>query len=64
MIPMMTAALDRLPDRLASAAELDWDSGSERVLRGTEPRHVGPWTDICHRAGSRLEAEGGLQHSC
>ena len=62
--PKMTAALDRLPDRLASAAELDWASGSERVLRGTEPRHVGPWTDICHRAGSRLEAEGGLQHPC
>ena len=60
----MTAALDRLPDRLASAAELDWTQNSEHVLRGTEPRHVGPWTDICHRAGSRLEAEGGLQHSC
>ena len=54
--PLMTAALGRLPDGLASAAELDWTSGSERVLRGTEPRHVGPWTDICHRAGSRLEA--------
>jgi glucosamine--fructose-6-phosphate aminotransferase (isomerizing) len=28
--PEMTAALDRLPDRLAAAAELDWP-GSERV---------------------------------
>ena len=43
----MMAAVDRLPDRLASAAELDWAQAQSTLSRGTVPRHVRPSTDIC-----------------
>ena len=57
-------AIERLPDRLTAAAELDW-SGLVDTLVGTkQPGHDRSRADACHRARSLAQAQGDLQPAC
>ena len=58
------AALDRLPERLAAAAELDWSAALDALGRRGEPDHDRPRPDARDRARGGAEAEGDLQPPC
>ena len=57
----LQAALERLPQRLAAAAALDWSAALPALGGRGEPRHHRPRADARHRQGGGAQAQGDLQ---
>ena len=53
--------IERLPERLAAAAALDWSAALRRSAGAAQPGHDRPRADARHRARGGAQAEGDLQ---
>ena len=62
--PALTPALDRLPERLAAASELDWSAALGALAPARQPGRHRPRPDAGDRARGGAEAEGDLQPPC
>ncbi len=57
----LAAAIERLPDRLAAATDLDWSIRTRCARHGRQSHNHRPRADACDCARGGVEAEGNLQ---
>ena len=60
----LAAALDRLPDRLTAALDLDWSAALDALSASNSLVTIGRGPTLGHRARSLAQAEGDLQPAC
>ena len=60
----LRTSIERLPDRLAAATQLDWGTALKMSMRGEKPREHWTRAHARDRARGRLEIEGDLQPPC